>query len=118
MLTYWKNGQAPSAPFFAVIFVSKKTDELEGYAAMDDLLMNEAQKQMGFLGYSSVSNSEGGIFISYWASREAIDIWRKHTDHQVAKQKAPRQWYQYYLSIISEVSSVREFHKNIQAMAE
>ena len=118
MLTYWKNQEPPKAPFFAVIFVSQKTTDLEGYEEMDNLLMEESHKQKGFLGYSSVSNTDGGIFISYWQSEEAIEKWRKHTDHQVAKRKAPEQWYRYYLTIITEIKSIREFKKNIQAMAE
>ena len=84
---------------------------------MDALLMEESHKQEGFLGYSSVSNSEGGIFISYWQNKEAIEKWRKHADHQVAKRRAPEQWYQYFLTIISEVNSIREFKKNISAIA-
>ncbi|MGB0175785.1 MAG: antibiotic biosynthesis monooxygenase family protein [Owenweeksia sp.] len=118
MLTHWKNQEAPAAPFYAVIFVSQKTTDLEGYEEMDQLLMEESHRQPGFLGYSSVSNDNRGIFISYWANREDIEKWRKHTDHQVAKRKAPEQWYGYYLTIISEVKSIREFSKNIQAIEE
>lgn len=116
MLTYWKNTTPPTAPFFAVIFVSKKTDDLEGYAQMDDLLMEESQKQKGFLGYSSASGINGSIFISYWQDEAAINNWRNHQNHKQAKSKAPKQWYQYYLSIISEVKSIKEFHKQVQGM--
>ena len=113
MLTYWKNNIPPTAPFFAVIFVSKKADDLDGYEEMDNLLMEESQKLEGFLGYSSASGANGGIFISYWQDESSIQKWRNHDDHKIAKQKAPTQWYQYYLSIISEVKSIKKFQKEL-----
>lgn len=53
----WKD--APEQKdYYAVIFSSAKSDDLDGYAEMDELTMKLAQEQKGFLGYESCANSE------------------------------------------------------------
>ncbi len=103
MITNWKI-KAPRAPFYAVIFISKKSNDLEGYEEMDARMMELAQQQEGYLGYSSVSKPEGGIFISYWKDEQSIQNWRVNPEHASAKAKA-KQWYHYYHSMISKVES-------------
>ncbi len=107
MQTHWKNA-APQPPFYAVVFVSIKREDLEGYQAMDELMMTEAQKQPGYLGYSSAGQGKGGIFISYWQDQNCIENWRQHAGHMQAKGQATR-WYQYFHTLICEVKSHREF---------
>jgi len=92
----WKH-TPPASGFYAVIFASTKSDHLEGYADMDELTMELAQQQPGYLGYESASNGKSGIFISYWESREAIAHWRDNMTHIQAKSNA-KQWYERYLS--------------------
>ncbi len=104
MITTWKNNQAPKSPFYAVIFISRKSENLEGYEEMDARMMELAQQQEGYLGYSSVSKPEGGIFISYWQDEESIQKWRENSRHGEAKGKA-KDWYAYYHSMISKVES-------------
>lgn len=98
----------PSSGFYAVIFVSTKNKERDGYAEMDELTMQLAVQQPGYLGYESSSNGDTGIFISYWESREAITAWRDHATHRMAKDRAV-QWYRRYLSQVCFVESSREF---------
>lgn len=97
----WKK-TPPQKNYYAVIFSSTKSDDLEGYKEMDELTMKLAQEQAGFLGYESVNNANTGIFISYWESMDAINIWRKNSTHLMAKTKA-EQWYKRYLSQICKV---------------
>lgn len=111
MLTHWKNPQPPTAPFYAVIFISKKSKSLDGYARMDDHLMELSHQQEGFLGYSSASGEEGGIFISYWQSEEDIERWRQNSTHITAKQLAAKQWYDYYHTMITRVESSKIFDR-------
>ena len=111
-ITNWKS-EAPTAPFYAVIFISKKSESLEGYEEMDTRMMELAQQQDGYLGYSSVSKPEGGIFISYWKDQETIQKWRVNAEHGSAKSKA-RQWYSYYHSMISKVESSQIFEALIE----
>ncbi len=103
MITYWHN-KPPEAPFYAVIFISQKSENLAGYAEMDQRMMELAQGQEGYLGYSSKGDGLSGIFISYWRDKEAIANWRSDLEHGKAKAEATR-WYAYYHSMITKVES-------------
>ncbi|MBA3664023.1 MAG: antibiotic biosynthesis monooxygenase [Bacteroidetes bacterium] len=100
----------PKNNFYAVIFSSTKNDTLEGYAEMDEITMNLAKEQPGYLGYESVNHENKGIFISYWESMDAIENWRKNATHQMAKSNA-KNWYKRYLSQICLVESSHLFEK-------
>ncbi len=101
----WKK-QIPEKDFYAVIFANTKSDNKEGYAEMDELTMKLAHEQPGFLGYESVYNGNTGIFISYWENMEAINNWRTHSTHLMAKARAD-QWYKRYLTQVCKVESSR-----------
>ena len=73
-------------------------------------MMELAQQQHGYLGYSSVSKPEGGIFISYWKDEDSIQGWREDSRHGEAKSKARDwDWYSYYHSMITKVESSHVF---------
>lgn len=114
MLTQWKKGVAPEVPYYAVIFISKKGDNLEGYEEMDNFLMDLAHKQNGFLGYSSASKQQEGIFISYWKDKESIDVWRNEATHKDAKSRAYKEWYDYLHSLICKVESSHIFERQFE----
>lgn len=98
----------PKSGFYAVIFSSTKSDDLDGYAEMDHLTMKLASEQEGYLGYESLSNQNKTIFISYWESRSAIEHWRNDSTHKLAKSAAQK-WYKRYLSQICYVESSHLF---------
>ena len=100
----------PEKNFYAVIFSSTKAANKEGYAEMDEATMRLAAEQAGYLGYESVSSGNNGIFISYWESREAINSWREHATHRMAKSRA-NDWYSCYLSQVCLVESSRLFEQ-------
>lgn len=100
----------PKNNFYAVIFSSTKSNDLEGYAEMDEKMMELAQQQPGFLGYESSGNTNSGIFISYWENKEAIENWRNNVSHQLAKSNATK-WYKRYLSQICLVESSHLFEQ-------
>lgn len=100
----------PKDNFYAVIFSSTKTDDLEGYREMDEMTMDLASKQEGYLGYESLSHENKTIFISYWESRKAIENWRLNAVHLLAKGNA-RKWYLRYLSQICLVENSQLFEK-------
>ena len=103
----WKTSP-PTNNYYAVIFSSTKSDNLEGYAEMDEITLKLAQEQEGFLGYESCSKDNKGIFISYWQSMEAINNWRNNMTHIQAKSNA-KQWYKRYLSQICKVENSHLF---------
>lgn len=97
----WKI-EPPTSGYYAVIFSSKKSDMLDGYKEMDEITMQLAQEQEGFLGYESCNNGASGIFISYWKDMESINLWKENMTHIKAKSNAKR-WYERYLSQICKV---------------
>lgn len=110
-MRYWINNKIPDAPFYAVIFISEKSVDLDGYKEMDELTINLAKQQEGFLGFESAGNNNEGIFISYWKSLEAIDNWRKNSIHVTAKKIGKEKWYKRYVSQISKVEMSYEFNQ-------
>lgn len=77
---------------------------------MDTLTLQFAQEQPGFLDYESINNGNTGIFISYWESMDAINIWRQNSTHLIAKAKTG-QWYKRYLSQICKVEHTHLLEK-------
>lgn len=110
-MNFWKNNTIPPTPYYAVIFVSRRSDHLDGYPEMDEKTTELAMQQEGFLGYENIKSGNEGIFISYWASMESIDAWRKHPVHLEAKEKGKSMWYDRYLSQICLVQSSHEMKK-------
>lgn len=94
-------------PYYAVVFISRKSQDLDGYAQMDEQTITLAQTMPGYLGYESVNNGNKGIFISYWKTMADIENWRRHPVHIDAKSNAVH-WYEYYHSMICLVESDRQ----------
>jgi len=63
-----------------------------------------AAQQPGFLGIESVRDADGvGITVSYWNSEEAIDNWKRNSEHQIAQQLGKRLWYGDYVLRVAKV---------------
>ena len=92
----------PSPPYYAVIFTSVKKDNPVGYAEMADKMYALAAQQPGFLGVESAREAVG-ITVSYWETIEAIQQWKKHTDHLLAQKLGREQWYSAYKTRICRV---------------
>jgi heme-degrading monooxygenase HmoA len=82
----------PLPPYYAVIFTSVRTPEDKGYASMSDAMVEEVQKQPGFLGFES-ARTEIGITVSYWKDRESVAAWKAHREHSIARKKGKEDWY-------------------------
>lgn len=102
--------KTPEPPYYAVIFSSLRTEEIEGYDEMADLLVELASKQEGFMGIESARN-ELGITVSYWKDLESIRKWKQHTDHIIAQKKGRTDWYKHYKTRIAKVERDYEFEK-------
>ena len=81
--------------YYAVIFTTTLSDQQEGYVEMAKKMEELAQQQPGFLGMDS-ARAKIGITISYWASLDAIDLWRKNAEHGKAKALGKSKWYAAY----------------------
>jgi heme-degrading monooxygenase HmoA len=86
-----------SAPYYAVIFVSTRTEGDNGYGRMADRMVELAKGMPGFLGIDSVRDKTGlGITVSYWQDEASIAGWRTHAEHKAAQETGKRQWYAHY----------------------
>lgn len=60
----------PPPPYFAVIFMSVRTVDDNGYAETAQQMLELASEQPGFLGFESARQAIG-ISVSYW------QVWRQ-----------------------------------------
>lgn len=102
-------------PYYAVIFTSIQTENIEGYSEMANLMETLAKQQSGFLGIESARN-EIGITVSYWQNLENIKNWKANLDHLIAQKKGRQQWYSYYKVRICKVEREYEFLKTSNNM--
>lgn len=92
----------PSAPYYAVIFTTVRTDTDDGYDAMAQKMLALASKQPGFLGVES-AKEDLGITVSYWSDLESIKNWKAVMDHREAQRLGREKWYAKYKTRISLV---------------
>lgn len=95
------------AGHYAVIFTSKKGDDLEGYGDMAAQMVDLASQQPGFVGIESFGEPPFGTTISYWESREAIAAWGRNADHRLAQQAGHGRFYETFALRICRIEDVR-----------
>ncbi|BCB05137.1 antibiotic biosynthesis monooxygenase family protein [Bacillus sp. KH172YL63] len=95
--------QTPQPPYYAVIFVSERTEDDTDYGKMADKMVELASLQDGFLGIESARDEGVGITVSYWTSPEAIQQWKDHAAHQVAQQRGKKEWYKRFALRVCKV---------------
>lgn len=104
-------GELFDLPYYAVIFRSKRKPGDFGYSETADAMLAEAAKQDGFLGADSVRDASGlGITVSYWATLESIENWKRNVMHLEAKTRGKQTWYEDYTIRICKVESDHSFH--------
>ncbi len=97
-------------PYYAVIFTSTHTLNIDGYSEMAWQMETLAKKQKGFIGIDSARN-DVGITVSYWETIEDIKNWKQQTDHLMAQKKGRTDWYSWYNVRICKVEREYEFKK-------
>lgn len=103
----------PDPPYYAVIFTSLRTGDVDGYGDTAERMIELAAQQPGFLGYESARGEDGlGITVSYWESEEAIANWRKHAEHRVAQQNGIARWYSEFVTRVARVERQRTFKRS------
>jgi len=89
-------------PYYAVIFSTLLTDNLDGYEETADRMVELAEQQPGYLGIES-ARDEVGITVSYWESLESIVQWKNNVEHTEAREKGRSTWYKKYQLRICKV---------------
>ena len=97
-------------PYYAVIFTSKQTEDLEGYENTSERMEELVQNQVGFLGMDT-AKSEIGITISYWDSLDSIKHWKQNLEHQAAQKMGKNKWYSHYHVRVCKVEIEYFFNK-------
>jgi heme-degrading monooxygenase HmoA len=85
--------RTPTAPYYAVIFTSLRTEGENGYGKMAEAMEKLAAAQPGFLGIESARDGLG-ITVSYWESLESIAAWKQNSQHLVAQERGREAWYE------------------------
>ena len=96
----------PKPPYYAVIFVSRRSEnDEEAYGKMAATMVEMAKKQPGYLGMESVrdTKSRDGITVSYWRDEESIAGWKAVTSHRIAQEKGRNDWYEKYVVHVARV---------------
>ena len=92
----------PEPPYYAVIFTSLQSDDLDGYAETAARMLELAAGQPGYLGVESAR--EGlGITVSYWRDLESIKAWKAQAEHREAQRQGRERWYSSYATRIARV---------------
>jgi heme-degrading monooxygenase HmoA len=89
-------------PYYAVIFSTIVTDNLDGYEETAQRMEELAKQQPGYLGIESARN-QIGITVSYWESLDAIVQWKNNVEHTEARNLGREKWYKKYQLRICKV---------------
>lgn len=106
--------QTPEPPYYVVVFTSVLAADPAGYEPMRTVMREAATKVDGYLGYESLRDERGfGISVSYWRDLEALDNWREHGKHVVARKLGRERWMEDYSVRVAKVerSSTRASDK-------
>jgi Uncharacterized enzyme involved in biosynthesis of extracellular polysaccharides len=97
-----KIAPTPKPPYFAVIFTTIQSDLHDGYAEMNERMLELAKKEKGFLGIES-AHGDLGLSVTYWASLEDIARWKDHAEHKIAQAKGFEMWYKAFATRVAKV---------------
>lgn len=93
----------PKAPYYAVIFTSKRADgNAEEYDDETKKMIALLTNQEGFLGFET-AKEKIGITISYWKDIASIMAWRNNLGHLAAQKKGKDIFYETFKVRIAKV---------------
>ncbi|MEZ5046666.1 MAG: antibiotic biosynthesis monooxygenase [Chitinophagaceae bacterium] len=94
--------------YYAVIFISKLSNNTEGYHEMALEMEALATTQKGYLGFESARDTIG-VSVSFWETLEDIRAWKHQSEHYLAQRYGKQKWYTYYKVHICKVEREYEF---------
>jgi heme-degrading monooxygenase HmoA len=110
MNTRFQIAKTPSPPYYAVIFTTIKSDNLDGYDEMNERMFELAQQQKGYLGIES-GRGALGVSVTYWESLEDIAAWKANAEHKLAQAKGYETWYESFATRVAMVERDHFFEK-------
>ena len=94
--------KTPEPPYYAVIFTSLQTQDLQGYGGMAERMEELAREQPGYLGFEAARDGLG-IAISYWKDEASLLAWKSNVEHLAAQRLGKERWYADYTTRVARV---------------
>ena len=89
---------------YAVIFKAKTNKKIDSsYSEMASKLREKAFNQFRCQDFTSVTEGEDELTISYWKSLEDIKSWKQDSEHLIAQKMGIEKWYKSYKVEVVEV---------------
>lgn len=101
-----KSSSRSTGKIYAVIFTSKRQDaNSDLYYEHNDKLDEKIRTMPGYIKHAGIRHPEtrDGVTVVYFDSLDAIDAWRKDSEHMDAKKLAKSHFYENYNVTIAEV---------------
>ena len=95
---------------YAVIFKAEINNIDKAYSAMAIKMRDLAINEYGCIKFTSATEGNNEIAISYWNTKEQIKKWKHNKEHLKAQELGKNKWYKTYSVEIVEVISQ---YKNI-----
>ncbi len=92
---------------YAVIFIAQLNKTDETYSDMAARMRALAIDEYGCSDFTSVTEGDTEIAVSYWQTRQQIQAWKNNPEHQQAQALGKAKWYKSYTVQVVEV--VREY---------
>jgi heme-degrading monooxygenase HmoA len=97
-------------PYYAVVFTSMKTPDLDGYGETADRMEELVQDVPGYLGMDHAQTPGGlSITVGYFRDADAIEEWRSNLEHRAAQKRGRAEWYQSYTLHVAKVERSHGF---------
>lgn len=93
----------PDPPYYAVIAPAVLGSDSTGHVEMAERVMASSLLVDGFLGIETSVQQGFSLAVSYWESLDAIDTWRRHPEHKLAKANGKSKWFTEYATRIAQV---------------
>ena len=107
-----ESGLVGEVPYYATIFTTRMTNNLDGYEEMADRMAELVSAREGFLGMQSARGDDGlGITVCYWRTEEDITAWRNDLEHENAQDEGRSRWYAQYTVEVARVDRAIEFRR-------
>ena len=88
---------------YAVIFKAEVKELDESYSEMAERMRKLAINEYGCIEFTSCTEGNSEIAISYWPSKDAIKAWKDAPEHRQAQELGKSKWYQSYQVQVVEV---------------
>ena len=88
---------------YVVIFRAELDEVDQAYAEMASRMRDLALGEYGCLEFTSCTEGNRKIALSYWKNKKDIDEWKSNLEHRRAQELGQTKWYKSYQVQIVEI---------------